>query len=140
MNGEAQERLVGEFESPSGGYRWRLNERDNGILVMQAEGTACRDGVVSLLDVLDQFRQSRQDTIRLMTLSAKVKGMEPDARNVAMKMFQKGSPVSMWATVGDSFVMRAFFKLYNVLSHIQMAAFAEEREAVHWLLSKRGQR
>ena len=139
MDGEAQGKLVGEFESPSGGYRWRLDERDNGILVMEAEGMASRDGVASLLEALAQLRESRQDELRLMTLSSKVKGMEPDARNIAMKMFQKGSPVSMWATVGDPFIMRAFFRLYNVLSHIQMAAFEKEQEAVRWLLGTRGQ-
>ncbi len=123
--------LVASFEGPS--YRWALEETAEGILVMRPEGTASKEGVAALLEQLRQREQDRGEKARLLTISTRLEGMQPDARKLASSMFEPGSPVARFATCGDPFIMRAFFRLYAVVASIEMAAFETEADAMTWL-------
>ena len=121
------------FESENGKYRWVLDELDSGILVLRPSGIATCEGADKLLEVLNEMSASRAQKLRLATISTELETVEPDAKDSARQLLRAEGPLERFATAGDNFFMRAFFKLYSVVAEIKMSAFATEEEAIEWL-------
>jgi hypothetical protein len=124
---------LGSYESKDGKYSWILTEKANGVLATVPKGVATREGADALFDLLSEISAKRGGKLRLMSLSRGLENMESDAKDSAKKLLKTGTPIDRFATVGDNFFMRAFFKLYSIVADIEIAAFQTEEEATAWL-------
>lgn len=130
---QSQNPPVDTYASSDGTYRWELWEGDHRVLVIRPQGTATREGVEALYAALERISTQRGEKLRLLSVSTDMVTMKPDAKAASGKLLKSGSPLQRFATVGDTFFMRAFFNLFAVVASVEMAAFQTEQEATAWL-------